>query len=180
MCPTSLSHPFTISLGDVPSLHGYGKSCNTRGPDQPFANSHHHAEELTVESARCWSLHACAQSPDPRPGFARLGNALRCSSVASTPGGGSGLRKAPLQEQITGKCSVTPNGRIWASTLGTWRGPLISPLTGSQYLHNAGSSWLLQIKKWAYYKRTSSDTLLTGNADPSVLRGHLCRQTERE
>lgn len=70
MCPTSLSHPFTISLGDVPSLHGYGKGCNTRGPDQPFANSHHHAEELTVESARCWSLRACAQSPDPRPGFA--------------------------------------------------------------------------------------------------------------
>lgn len=49
ICPTSLPHPFTISLGDVSSLHGYGKGCNTEGPDQPFANIHYHTEELTGE-----------------------------------------------------------------------------------------------------------------------------------
>lgn len=52
---------------------------------------------------RCWCLHACAQSPDLSPGFILPGNAPRCSSVTSTPGDGSGLRKATPRAADHGK-----------------------------------------------------------------------------
>lgn len=100
ICPTSLSRPFTMSLGDVSSLQSYGKDCNSKGPDQPFANIHYHMAcgkcEMLVFARWC-------SEPDLSPGFILLGNALRCSGLPSTPGGGSGLRKAVQEQQSTGK-----------------------------------------------------------------------------
>lgn len=80
--------------------------------------------------------------PDPSTGYILVGNTLRCSSVTSTPGGGSECRKATTKAADHGKMICHPQWQNLGQHPKDLVRPMhsISPQTDSQQLHSPGSN----------------------------------------